>query len=291
MKDYAIRALGQIEASARKGIWGAHWGCAVITGSLLVDEKLIDDEARTLVTGLLKSMVDSEPNSSKAGSEDRVFIPRELFAEKLFAELAVGATEPKELGHDVIYSAYVLKALDHFGIMPWESLLDGVTMLVRKIKAASPGWITINGKKKFNKPGEAEEKTADDYWTIFSRFDRSRSMEAGDMQLGHLLTHGHAIEMIRQGAGAELAADFDLAYRKRLRVLRLANEEQQEKIALPLRELDPRTREYWTLAQSLEGMRDHALKYAYSFLDLRRDDLSATDLEAYGRILWLNELK
>jgi len=285
MKEYATRALKQIESSSKKGIWGAHWGCAVIAGALLIDEKLIEGDAKASVTGLLESILKSQADFQEEGSEDRIFLRRELFERKLLAELAIKAEEPKELGHDVIYSAYTLRALDHFKITPWESLLDGVTMLVRKVKAAGPGWMTINGKKKFTKPDKADEKTEADYWTIFSNFDRSPLMEMGDMQLGHVLTHGHAIEMIRPWAGGALTADFDLAYRKRLHALHLANEEEKEKSVLPRRKLDPRKKEYWTLAESRGGMQDHVLKYAYSFLDLRRDRVSAADLEAYGRIL------
>jgi len=94
------------------------------------------------------------------------------------------------------------------------------------------------------------------------------------MQLGHLLTHGHAIGMIQRHADPQLIADF-------------ANEEQQEKSPLPRRKPDPRTKEYWTLVKSLGDMHGHAFKYAYSFLDMKRaHHISPADLEAYGRIVW-----
>ncbi|HEY1789346.1 MAG TPA: hypothetical protein VGJ73_14395 [Verrucomicrobiae bacterium] len=290
MKEYVVRALRQIEASAEKGIWEAHWGCSVIAGALLVEEKLIDNDAKASVASLLNSLLTLHAGLSEEGIEDQNIVERKPFAEKLLAELAHDAKEPRAIGHDVIYSAYVLKAIDRFGIPPWESLLDRATRLVREVKAAGPGWITINGKKKFKTLDEAERKTDSNYWMIFSNFERPRSMEADDMQLGHLLTHGHSIDMIHGYASRELSADFDQAYRKRLHGLRLANEEEEEKLALPRRKLDPRTKEYWALVDSFGDMHGHALKYAYSFLDLKRDHISAADLEAYGRILWPNEV-
>jgi len=291
MREYAVKALKQIEASAKKGIWEAHWGCAVIAGALLVEENLIGEDAKASVTTLLKRLITSRAGFQGEGIEDRNLLQPGQFAEKLLAELAPHAKEPSEIGHDIIYSAYVLKALDRFGITPWESLLDRVTMLVHKVKASGPGWITVNGKNEVRTLDEAERKTDADFWTIFSHFDRPMLMEAGDMQLGHLLTHGHAICMFRGCASRDLIADFDLAYRKRLYGLRRANDEQKEKPALPRRKIDPRTKGYWTLVESLGDMHGHAFKYAYSFLDLKRNHVSAADIEAYGRIVWPAELK
>ncbi|MGB8356581.1 MAG: hypothetical protein WCD79_21965 [Chthoniobacteraceae bacterium] len=286
MKAYALKALKQIEASAKNGIWEAHWGCAVLAGALLIEENLIDRDATASVTALLDKLMASHTSFQEEENGNQNLLPRELFAGKLLAELAPHAKEPAALGHDVIYSAYVLKALERFEIPPWESLLDAVILHIRQINAAGPGWITINGEQKIEPLEIAEEKTSADYWTIFSSFHRPLPMETGDMQLGHLLTHGHAIGMIPDHATPQLTNDFDLAYRKRLHALRLANEAQRDKSPLPRRKPDPRTKGYWALVESLGDMHGHAFKYAYSFLDLKRDHISAADLESYGRIVW-----
>ena len=286
MKAYAVKALKQIEASAKNGIWEAHWGCAVLAGALLIEENLIDGDAAASVTALLDKLMASHASFQEEEGGNQNLLSRELFAGKLLTELAPHAKEPAALGHDVIYSAYVLKALERFEIPPWESLLDNLILLIRKIRAAGPGWITINGEQKFEPLEVAEEKTTAGYWTIFSSFDRPLPMETGDMQLGHLLTHGHAIGMLQGHATPQLTTGFDLAYRKRLHALRHANEVQQDKSPLPRRKPDPRTKGYWTFVESLGDMHGHAFKYAYSFLDLKKDRISAADLESYSRIVW-----
>ena len=118
MKAYAIKALKQIEASAKKGIWEAHWGCAVIAGALLVEEKLIDEDARASVTALLDALMASHASFREEEDGNQNLLPRKLFAGKLLAELAPRAKEPVAIGHDIIYSACVLKALERFEIPP-----------------------------------------------------------------------------------------------------------------------------------------------------------------------------
>lgn len=285
-KAYAVQGLLQIERTARKGIWDAHWGCAVIAGALLVAEDLVENDAKPEIEVLLKS-ISTEQN----GFEERTVPSSEtvgigLFTRQLLSELSIRADEAREIGHAVIYSAYVLRALHRFQITPWRSLLAAVVELIRKINAAGPGWITINGKNELRTLQEAKGKASTDYWTTFARFDRYLPMEIGDMQLGHLLTHGHAIQMISSQADTDLLESLDLAYRRRLRALRLANSDQKDRAPLPLRTVDPRSASYWMTAKTLGDMHGHVLKYAYSFLALRGLKITPADLQAYGRIVW-----
>jgi hypothetical protein len=286
MREIAVKALRQIEASALGRIWDAHRGCGLIAGALLVQEDLITDEAKASVRRLLVRTLASQQDSRLESFERRRSLTREQFSTSLRAALLPDARVPREIGHDVIYSAYVMKALDRFGITPWESLLDRVRLLIDKIKASGPGWITVNGKNEIRELDAEGMRAEGDCWATFSGFDRPRPMEVGDMQLGHLLTHAHAIEMSRIWANQELVADFDLAYRKRLTGLWLANGDQRDKSSLPRRKLDPRAKGYWALVETLGDMHGHAFKYAYSFLELRRARVSPADLEAFSRIVW-----
>jgi hypothetical protein len=286
MKDLVVKALKQIEASAKTGIWEAHKGCSVVAGALLIEDSLIERDARSLVRALLERMLVAGPSFEGRGSEAQGGLGLGPFSTSLVAELRPHARSPREIGHDVIYSAYVVKALDRFGITPWESLRDQVILLIRKIKASGPGWITINGTNEVRELPERGTGTEADPWTIFSSFDRPRQMEAGDMQLGHVLTHGHAIWMSQAWAGQGLAGDFDIGLQRRLNGLRLANNDQRDKTPLRRRKVDPRTKEYWRLVEALGDMHGHAFKYAYSFLDLRRDGVSESDVESFSRIVW-----
>lgn len=286
LRAHAIRSLFQIERTAAKGIWEAHWGCAVIAGALLIAEDLVENAAKPEIEALLESI-----STGQHGFEDQADLLRQpmdinQFTRQLLGQLAIQADEAREIGHGVIYSAYVLKALDYFEIFPWEPLLARLTGLVCDINTAGPGWITVNGVNEPRVLQEAEKKTTADYWTLFAGFERPLPMEEGDMQLGHLLTHGHAIHMFEAYAGSDLIAAFDHAYRRRLHGLRLANGLQRDHIPLPRRIIDPRTKDYWRAVEVLGDMHGHALKYAYSLLALRGERISAADLESYGRIVW-----
>ena len=286
LEAYATQGLLQIERTAGKSIWDAHWGCAVIAGALLMAEDLVEAEATPEIEALLKSISTGQHGFHDQAASLRQPMEITQFTKQLLDELAIRADEAREIGHGVIYSAYVLKALNYFEITPWKSLLVALTGLIRDINASGPGWITVNGTNESRILQAAEEKTSADYWTTFAKFDRSLPMEIGDLQLGHLLTHGHAIQMIAAHADADLIAAFDFAYRRRLHVLRLANPSQRDRTPLPLRKVDPRALNYWAAAEQLGDMHGHILKYAYSFLALRGRNISSADLEAYGRIVW-----
>jgi hypothetical protein len=44
--------------------------------------------------------------------------------------------------------------------------------------------------------------------------------------------------------------------------------------------------DYWEEVDRRGDMHGHALKYAYSFLDLKSERITGADLDAFGRILW-----
>lgn len=284
MKELVLAALRQIEAVSVQNIWDAHRGCAVIAGAMLSSDGLLPTSPQRAV-GRFISQCAADFSINAAPLQD-ARLPFDIFAQKLLTELAVDAEQPRELGHDVIYCAYVLQALARFDIPPWPSLLERTTSLVRNIKASGPGWITVNGRNELHASPEPDEAAGLDYWSAFANFSRPLAMELGDMQLGHLLTHGHAITIITSHGNAGLAAALGTAFRKRLRVLRLANRQQLDKSPLPQRKVDPREDAYWSAMSEHGNMHGHVLKYAWSFLALRRNHIAPDDLTAFGRIVW-----
>jgi len=282
MKEIAIKALRDIEASAENGIWEAHNGCAMLAGIFLVEEDLIATAAKSMVIEWL------EENAASTHSSEfsREIISYDEFNARLIETLNKRATDVHEIGHDVIYSAYVLKALEFFSITPWKSLLSQMLSLVTKIKKSTPGWITVNGNNEQREFKKEDSSLPEDYWAAFSELQRPKSMEVGDMQLGHILTHGHAICMI--DVDDHLKCEFYRAFRKRFHGLVRANEEEKEREPLPVRSLDPRDAAYWNYMKDQGDMHGHVLKYAYSFLSLKGSNISKEDLLSFGRILWPN---
>jgi len=122
MRDLVAKALEQIESSAKTGIWDAHRGCALIAGALLLEDNLLDEGAKALARSLLDGLLGAGPRAPRKGSTGSPRLEREQFVASLVAELTPNARAPREIGHDIIYSAYVVRALERFGIAPWESL-------------------------------------------------------------------------------------------------------------------------------------------------------------------------
>lgn len=282
MRNLVTIALQQIVASAGDGIWQAHRGCAALAGVLLLHDDLVAPEAR----GLIDTHIRTTLHGCDAPDGKEASLQFDRFARYLLDEIALDAREPKELGHDVIYTAYILRALDAFSIPPWRALLEGVRTLLRAIRASGPGWITVNGVNEPRAMLAPPGTGAKDAWSSFAGLERPRSMELGDMQLGHLLTHGHAISMLRRYTSLSLAGDLVAAHQRRLRTLQAATLEERDTTPLRRMAFDPRSPAYWKWIDTFGDMHGHALKYAYSFLDLRRDGVATRDCESFSRIVW-----
>ena len=283
MKHLAIKALAQIEASVSAGIWEAHLGCGALAGAFLIHEKFVQGPS----VEAIMSRAQAQVAGATSGPRDTTSISLSRFTQAIVQEISVNAEVPKEIGHDVIYAAYVLQALHTFDIAPWSSLLDALTTQIRRIKESGPGWITLNGENQVRPLAEAVEADVCDYWRRFAQFDRPRPMEVGDMQLGHLLTHGHAITLLRHHVTDTTLAALDVAYRKRVRGLLVANESQIDQTPLRQSAVDPRHEAYWRQMKASGDMHGHVMKYAYSFLDLTKaTGPSAQDLVAFGRVVW-----
>lgn len=254
LHDDAIAALLQIESTARGNFWDAHPGVSRLASLLL----RAPQKPAPIVTPFVAAALQA---------------------------LAPHADQPKELGHDVIYTAYVIRAVQRFEIEPWPTLQPSLARIVRSIKASGPGWITINGRNEVRLFDTIDPDSVDDPWAAFARLDRPRQMEAGDLQLGHVLTHGHAIEMLRPYADAALIDSLRVALRRRIAGLKAASAEQTDPQPLPSEPLDPRKARYWDLTQTRGDMQGHAIKYAFSFLDLRPTP-TPDDVRSFSRILW-----
>lgn len=253
----------------------------MLAGLFLIEEELISDGAKRRVREWINERVHSDYETLPSGRD----ITFDEFRNTITKELRNQASEVHELGHDVIFSAYVLKALQHFDIKPWESLMISMCELIQSIKNSTPGWITINGENQRRNLETEDQTLPNDYWGAFASLDRFAEMEAGDMQLGHILTHGHAIKMLH--VNGKLTQQFNRAFSKRLHGLISANNDQKSGTPLMKKYLDPREESFWEHMK--EHGDSHVLKYAYSFLSLRQKELKAEDFPTFGRIMWPNK--
>lgn len=271
-----------IERSIPESIWGAHEGCGILAKLFLANSDHIPDAVRQLL--LAQASQTKAPIPPVDSTSESMPLP--AFREAVVDALAPNADNPRAIGHDVIFTSYILRALDEFEIMPWASLGKAVGKLVHDIKQAGPGWVSINNRQEFQETSHLSADDAPPSWETIVQFDRPLPMEAGDMQLGHLLTHAHAITRIAPLCSSGLNDKFRCAFGKRLTLLRTANQQQHDQTPLRKWPLDPRTERYWACPGTLGDMHGHVAKYALSFLELCEHTPTTADLEAFGRILW-----
>lgn len=281
-REAALAALRQIERSVAGGIWDAHGGCAALAGIFILEEGCIHESAR----GFVEAHVDRLLSDTPPDPMDAESVSVDVFANAVLEELSRDAREPKAIGHDAIYAAYALRAVEVFQIAPWTSLLEQLKELIRAVKRSGAGYIFVDGAKRYDPPPELAGECGADPWESFQSIDRPADDETADMQLGHALTHGHAIETLRPRASDALAADLDHAFRRRLKLLRETGGQDAGREPLRRLPVDPRTLRYWEIVEKRGDMHGHALKYACSFLDTRRGAIREDDLVAFGRIVW-----
>ncbi|GEC89697.1 hypothetical protein DES34_11516 [Brevibacillus brevis] len=109
------------------------------------------------------------------------------------------------------------------------------------------------------------------------------------MQLGHILTHGHAIVEMKQAYGHDVHDNLDPAFYARINLLAYANTLEENPVASELTvtegELNPLEASYWEQAL-VESRHGHYYKYAYSYLRLcRMTGRSPSDYRLFQCIL------
>ncbi|MNV89210.1 hypothetical protein D3C71_1834850 [compost metagenome] len=111
------------------------------------------------------------------------------------------------------------------------------------------------------------------------------------MQLGHILTHGHAIVQLKHAFKSDGLNVLDEALFKRVDILNLANQvevesaSKEQNIALSETRGSPLETSYWEQALS-DNRHGHYYKYAFSYLKLNRmAERNAVDFRKFSRIL------
>ncbi|CAI8940136.1 hypothetical protein EMIT07CA2_40577 [Brevibacillus sp. IT-7CA2] len=110
------------------------------------------------------------------------------------------------------------------------------------------------------------------------------------MQLGHILTHGHAIVEMKQAYLHYVHANLDPAFYTRLNLLAYANTLEENRVVesdstVMEGELNPLEPSYWEQAL-VESKHGHFYKYAYSYFRLcRMSGRSPSDFRLFQRIL------
>ena len=287
---YRKWACQKMIESSHANIWDGHWACAVLALIQLMEENLIPRQLDASIHKNLDKIVEEHAN-------DQLFLggkKYEGFRADIVKLLVQNSNTCNAIGHDVIYTYYILELLSHSDIHPTAELYNAMERLLQGFRASGPGYVTINGKNTVIQHDSLSKKVASfqlsptSVLDLFQRFSRSPQMESGDMQLGHLLTHGHAIVELKQACSENLADSLDAAFLARVDILNYANELEEshtENNPVDTEHMSPLELPYWEQAY-VDSKHGHLYKYAYSFLKLNRMiACHPTDFRALSRVI------
>ena len=290
---YRKWACQKIIESSQSNIWDGHWACAVLALTNLLEEKLVPASLEPLIHKNLMKTVEERANEQQyPGNNENVGFVDQMI--RLFAD---DGDSLNAIGHDVIYTFYLTNMLSHSNILATVELLDAIKKMIREFVASGPGFVTVNGENIVMDPGSIPDTgitfrlTPEAVLDFLQHFRRTLFMERGDMQLGHMLTHGHAVVEFKHFSSKYAFENLDSAFHARINILTHANKLEDKEIGSDHSglnadtDLNPLEASYWqqALADSRHG---HFYKYAYSFLKLNRmAGRTPSDFRLFSRIL------
>ncbi|MED1783555.1 hypothetical protein P4V43_17190 [Brevibacillus fortis] len=288
---YKKWACQKMIESSQSNIWEGHWACAVIALTKLLEEKLVPVLLEDSIRKNLAKIVDEHANEEQY----RVNKEYEDFSAQMTRLLVQNNHACHALGHDVIYTFYLLSMLSRSDIPATAELFDAMGKIVRGFAASGPGFVTVNGENIVIDPdgipntGGKLTLTPETVLDLLHNFQRPLQMEKGDMQLGHILTHGHAIVEMKQAYRQYVYDNLDPAFYARINLLAYANTLEEKPVesnmAVTETELNPLEPSYWEQAL-FESRHGHYYKYAYSYLRLfRMAGRNPSDFRVFQRIL------
>ncbi|MGG4443103.1 hypothetical protein [Brevibacillus fortis] len=288
---YKKWACQKMIESSQSNIWEGHWACAVIALTTLLEEKLVPAKVDNLIHENLVKIVEEHANEQLYRA-NKVY---EDFPAQMMRLLIQKNHTCHALGHDVIYSFYLLSMLSRSDIPATAELFDAMGKIVNGFAASGPGYVTVNGENIVIDPdgipntGGRLQLTPEAVLDLLQDFQRPLQMEKGDMQLGHILTHGHAIVEMKQAYRQYVYDNLDPAFYARINLLAYANTLEEKRVesdmAVTETELNPLEPSYWEQAL-VESRHGHYYKYAYSYLRLcRMAGRNPSDFRVFQRIL------
>jgi hypothetical protein len=261
-KTYLILGLdGLSHAHGDNYFHDGHLAASVIAACYLCHENGLGEHTQNVI----KSLIDHDLR------DDTIFLPAPdeppgapLLAQ-LLDTLSSGIDDLREVGHNIIFGAYALKAFRDYPDAITPHRVEGICRLIDDFATTT----NVSLEDDVGVPGIADESVLIKF--IFSEYLRSVSLYAGYGQgwTGHLLTIGHAIIELSRLGYPDLAARAHTAYRIYIGMLRRG----PGKTARPIPEhpasvLTPLDQAYWEQRKSVRPGLGHAFKYPCSFYNL-----------------------
>ncbi|MEK8126737.1 hypothetical protein WMW72_02315 [Paenibacillus filicis] len=261
--------------SSQSNVWDGHWACAVLALTNLLEEKLVPDSMQALMKKNLDKTLEEHANDQKY----RIKKEYVGITDSMIELLSQNQRSCHALGHDVIYTFYLIHMLSRSNIPATAELFDAMKKIVKDFSASGPGYVTVHGKNMVIDPDAIPDAgiklhlNSETVLDFLHNFQRPLHQEQRDMQLGHILTHGHAIVELKQISSNYVLDNLDSSFNKRINILTYANKLEEKvigsDIALSDIALNPWESAYWEQAL-VDSRHGHYYKYAYSYLKLSR---------------------
>ncbi|MDQ0871633.1 hypothetical protein QFZ77_000292 [Paenibacillus sp. V4I3] len=277
--------------SSQTNIWEGHWACAVLALIGVLEENLVPGTLEATIRKNLEKTVEEHPNDKQY----RAHKEYAGFRNGILSLLVKKDQSCHALGHDVIYVYYMLATLSCSEVPATVELYNAMTKLLEGFAASGPGYVTINGNDIVIDPEGIPITTTRVPLTpavvldLFHNFQRPYQMEKGDMQLGHLLTHGHSILELKQVFHDQGLDQSETSLFTRMDILVYANglEKNPTEYDPPFTTTmsSPLEQPFWEQAFA-DSRHGHYYKYAYSYLKLNRmAGRNPSDFGSFSRIL------
>ena len=274
-ESYLIKGITGL-ARAIDHSWNqGHMGCAVIAAYYLCRDVGLDAEAESEIRAEADKMIAAYSHLfTPLGSEPRASgtldpIPRAL--EGNVSRLCPG-------GHNVIYAALALKALQQVRRMITPEVVAGIARLIDAFTAMSPRsdmfGIDVDSTASVDAPGAYVDASSIAAFT-FGEFLAFRPMYY-EIQgvVGHLVTHAHTLIELSELGYPELAGRAVGAHREHVRRVRLFHDRFDVGRWTPVHPDHPDPLNPLSWARDREAMAadswgyGHFFKYRYQFYDL-----------------------
>ncbi|MCR8645483.1 hypothetical protein NV379_22865 [Paenibacillus sp. N1-5-1-14] len=271
-------------------IWHAHYGAAAIASWFIVREFDLPKDAADCIIHQSNKMTDKHSLSQVDHMTNGVEF--NIAEKEIVRALEETIDELHWVGHNVIYSAYSLMALNKLCYWGDEGSMNNIALLIRSFKGTIPGrsWIGFSTKEvkslmltpddnipTIQTPKELSEFTLGE----LSAFQTIYHAEAHHDLIGHMLTFSHALNMLYDLGHESLFNRGLLPLFKLVKVLRSSKElENNDSIRLvspvdklplvPKKRADhlPCKAAYWTKDYSqMDWDYGHLFKFTYSYMD------------------------
>ena len=260
--DYVIMGLDGLSRAYQHDYFrDGHLGASVIAAYYLCNENDLDDRTQDAVKAHIDRELRDDPLFLPTPKEE----PDVSRIEHLLTALSLGASDLREVGHNVIFAAAALKAFQSVPQAVTPFRVEGISKLIAAFTTTQN--VAVDASDQI--PESPAETPLIDF--IFREYLRSVVQYAGYGQgwAGHLLTFGHAVIELSRLGYPKLGSRAYQAYRMYIKTMRRGPKEADRRILEHSpSSLTPLDYGYWEQRKSVRSGIGHAFKYPYSFYNL-----------------------